>query len=307
MIDDMPEQTHENETGDVSGTDRYKNRYLEMGPGAVWDSLIPGESVKGIGLQRPNNNLIEFIADQNRRVASGIGCSYSSLTKRYDGTYSAQRQEMQEQKGSYDKLRNQFIGKFVQPIYERFLFWATESGALVVPRSVDPMSLARADFRGPAMPWIDPAKESTAAETDVRNGFKSRSMVIRERGNDPEIVDAQIQADLFATEDNSQQGDTPEESEYEDVKRQADAYGVGVRAGMVTPQQDDEQHFRNAAGLPPMGKDALEAWSDDGGVRRPITLQSGETYEAEQEALEATAKGGSDDDQDESEDEDDDT
>jgi lambda family phage portal protein len=197
MIDDMPEQTHENETGDVSGTDRYKNRYLEMGPGAVWDSLLPGEDVKGIGLDRPNNNLIEFIADQNRRVASGIGCSYSSLTKRYDGTYSAQRQEMQEQKGSYDKLRNQFIGKFVQPIYERFLFWATESGAVVVPRSVDPMSLARADFRAPAMPWIDPKKESEAAAVDVERGFKSRHMVIRERGNDPEIVDAQIQADLF--------------------------------------------------------------------------------------------------------------
>lgn len=28
-----------------------------------------------------------------------------------------------------------------------------------------------------------------------------------------------------------------------------------------------------------------DAWEEDGGVRRPITLQSGEAYEAEQDAI----------------------
>jgi len=195
LIDDMPESTHENESGDVS--DRYKNRYLEMGPGAVWDSLLPGEDVKGIGLDRPNTNLIEFLADQHRRVAAGIGCSYSSLSKRYDGTYSAQRQELVEQMPSYSRMRNTFITQFVRPIYERFIFWAESSGALVVPRNVNPETITRADFRAPAMPWIDPKKESDAAATDVEQGFKSRKMVIRERGYDPDLVDQQIQSDMF--------------------------------------------------------------------------------------------------------------
>lgn len=214
LIEDMPEAEHENESGDVSG--RFKNRYLEMGPGAVWDSLLPGEDVKGIGLDRPNTNLIEFLADQHRRVAAGIGCSYSSLSKRYDGTYSAQRQELVEQMPSYSRMRNTFITQFVRPIYERFIFWAVESGALMVPRTVDPETAKRADFRAPAMPWIDPLKESKAAETDVKQGFKSRHMVIRERGYDPDFVDQQIDADLFAVTEESKKPTDEEKSNNSD-------------------------------------------------------------------------------------------
>lgn len=185
------------ETEDGQIEDRFKNRYLEMAPGMVWDNLLPGESIESIGLDRPNTNLIEFLADQHRRIAAGIGASYSSISKRYDGTYSAQRQELVEQMPQYERMRAQFRCDFLEPIYERFLFWAVESGALKVPREVNPETLTRADYRAPGMPWIDPKKEMEADQIAVDNGFKSRQMVIRERGYDPEIVDQQIQGDLF--------------------------------------------------------------------------------------------------------------
>jgi lambda family phage portal protein len=175
-----------------------------MGPGAVWDNLLPGEDVKGIGLDRPNTNLIDFLADQHRRVAAGPGVSYSSLSKRYDGNYSSQRQELVEQAPNYARMRNTFVSQFVRPIYERFLFWAESSGELKMPRNVDPETLARADFRGPSQPWIDPKKESEAAKMDVEQGFKSRRMIIRERGLDPDLVDQQIQADMFQPATNGQ-------------------------------------------------------------------------------------------------------
>lgn len=184
-----------NEEGDIS--DRYKNRYFEMGPGEIFDNLLPGEDVKGIGLDRPNTNLIEFLADQHRRLAAGTGTSASSISKRYDGTYSAQRQEMVETAPSYARMRHQFVEDFVRPIYERFVFWAIEAGALSVPRNVKQETVAKADFRGPAMPWIDPKKEMEADAIAVDSGFKSRHQVIRERGGDPDIVDQQLQADLF--------------------------------------------------------------------------------------------------------------
>ncbi len=211
LIDDMPTNNLDAESGDVS--DRYKNRYLEMGPGQVWDSLLPGEDVKGIGLDRPNTNLIEFLADQHRRVAAGLGCSYSSLSKRYDGTYSAQRQELVEQMPTYGRMRNAFISQFVMPIYERFLFWAVETGVLSIPRTVDPESIARADFRAPAMPWIDPKKESDAAATDVEQGFKSRRMVIRERGYDPDLVDQQISSDTYMTQPQAEKEEPDNDQE----------------------------------------------------------------------------------------------
>ena len=53
-------------------------------------------------------------------------------------------------------------------------------------------------------------------------------------------------------------------------------YGVAVRAGVITPQVEDEKSIRRGAGLPEMSAEAVELWGDQGGVRQPITLQSGQ-------------------------------
>jgi hypothetical protein len=71
------------------------------------------------------------------------------------------------------------------------------------------------------------------------------------------------------------------------VKEQADTYGVGVRAGMITAQKKDEENFREKAGLPKMSPEAVDAWKEDGGIRRPITLQSQSAFEATQEEIES--------------------
>lgn len=57
-----------------------------------------------------------------------------------------------------------------------------------------------------------------------------------------------------------------------ELKTAMDSYGVGVRAGAITPVLDDENYFRNKAGLPAITEAARSAWQKDGGVRRPITL-----------------------------------
>jgi hypothetical protein len=59
-----------------------------------------------------------------------------------------------------------------------------------------------------------------------------------------------------------------------------DAYGVGVRAGVITPQTADEEYFRKFMGLPEMS-DAVKAdWAESDGVRRPITLSVDEEGQA---------------------------
>lgn len=59
----------------------------------------------------------------------------------------------------------------------------------------------------------------------------------------------------------------------DEAKQKMEAYGIGVRAGAITPQLDDEDAFRQDTGLPPMGEEAKKAWADDKGIRRPITLR----------------------------------
>lgn len=56
------------------------------------------------------------------------------------------------------------------------------------------------------------------------------------------------------------------------LRQYADAYGVAVRAGAITPNRDDEAHFRKMFELPKMSSDVLRQWESTDGVRAPITL-----------------------------------
>ena len=61
------------------------------------------------------------------------------------------------------------------------------------------------------------------------------------------------------------------------VRAQLDAYGVAVRAGSITPNIEDERALRSKMGLPVASKDVERVWNEDGGARKPITIQSQET------------------------------
>ena len=68
-------------------------------------------------------------------------------------------------------------------------------------------------------------------------------------------------------------------------KKKIEAYGIGVRGGTITPQQKDEEYFRNILDLPQAEQPVEDAWTDDGGARRPITLKSQDAFEEEQSQI----------------------
>jgi len=174
-------------------TDDSGNRLMKMQPGMIFDNLLPGEEIGMIDSNRPNAMLEQFRNSQLRAVAAGTATSFSSISKDYNGTYSAQRQELVEQSVHYAVMREYFVERCVRPIWERFVEMAVLSGKLDAPEAeINQMSLKKAGFQGPTMPWIDPQKEVTAEEKAVQAGFKSRSQVIRERGGNPQDVFEQI-------------------------------------------------------------------------------------------------------------------
>ena len=79
-------------------------RELTFRPGQIFDDLRPGESVDVIDTKRPNQALPEFRTAMLRAVAAGVGAGFSSVARQYDGTYSAQRQELVEQWSQYAAL-----------------------------------------------------------------------------------------------------------------------------------------------------------------------------------------------------------
>lgn len=172
-----------------------KKRGLKMKSGAIFE-LLPGESVGTIGHDRPNSNLGKFRDAMLRAVAGGTGTRYSSVTKNYDGTYSAQRQELVEGVIGYRALFKNRVRNFYRPSYERFIISCLSSGLLRIPRGINPASIARADFRAPALPWIDPAKEAKAWQILLDAKLESHAEIIRQRGRDPSKVREEIEQEM---------------------------------------------------------------------------------------------------------------
>lgn len=178
--------------GAAANIDSAGRREFVMEPALVWDNLLPGEDVGMINSQRPNAQLGEFTADMLRGVAAGTGTAASSISKRYDASYSAMRQENVESRAGYMRLRDYLRARFLIPVYRRFVDMALASGALSVPRSIDMRQLYRVAVHGGGMPWIDPYREMQADALAIAERVKSRHQVIRERNGNPRQVDEEI-------------------------------------------------------------------------------------------------------------------
>lgn len=163
-------------------------RQVSLSPGVIIDSLAVGEEIGLIDSSRPNPNLVHFRNGQLRAFAAGISASYSSISRNYDGTYSAQRQEMVEQWVHYACLTDDFISAFTRPVVEDFIMYAHASGVARIPSEVVATTVDDVLYVAPSMPWIDPAKEATAWLTLVQAGFASEVEVIRKRGGKPADV-----------------------------------------------------------------------------------------------------------------------
>lgn len=168
-------------------------REISLEPGAIIDTLEIGEEIGVIDSKRPNPNLVTFRQGQLKALASGVGATYASIAKDYNGTFSAQRQELIEQWVHYATLTDEFAGRFVQPVWEAFVRAAHLAGVVTIPDDVVPGTEDDALFIGQQLPWIDPLKEANAWVKLVRAGFASEAEVIRKRGQNPDDVLNQIE------------------------------------------------------------------------------------------------------------------
>lgn len=177
---------------DADDPDQSQYREIDWEPGIIFDDLRVGEEVGTIGSQRPNNALIPFRDSQQRAVAAGTGASYSSTSKNYNGSYSAQRQELVEQYAHYGVLHGQFVAQFHRPMYERFIDAAlTKLNA----RDIDQNTIYNATHSRPVMPWVDPIKEARGLELMRKQRWKSDSQIVRERGHSYRETIDQIERD----------------------------------------------------------------------------------------------------------------
>ena len=169
-----------------ANTPEQKRNSFPIAPGMVFDDLRPGEDLGMIESNRPNPMLEGYRNGMLRAVSAAGRSAYSTVARSYDGTYSAQRQELVEAQLGYDLLQHEFIDYWCRPVYRTWLPLAIASGVLKPPADVDMRTLLSAVYQGPVMPWINPVHEATAWESLVKGGFADEAEVARARGRNPQ-------------------------------------------------------------------------------------------------------------------------
>jgi len=276
-------------------------------------NLLPGEDVSDASPGRPNSEFDPFVTAMMRQIGMSLEIPYEVLVNHFQSSYSAARAALLAAWRVFRKRRGFMVSKFCQPSYET---WLAEDIAAGNTRATgffaDPMIRAAwcgSKWIGDAPGAIDEAKAVKAAKDRVELGistlddesilhdgepWESKHKQRKKERRLQAESDAELAELMQAEEGDSDAGESEGsgDSAGADIKQEVDAYGVGVRAGAITQQPEDEEHFRTRAGLPEMSAEVRSAWEDDGKVRRQITLKSGEAFAAEQDAAAEAADDG---------------
>lgn len=284
----MPDSNGEYK-GDAVDSDG--NYLSEVEPGSK-EVLPIGMEVQSIDPVYPHSEHKGFIATTLMGVAAGLGVSYSSFTGDLtQANYSSLRAGLLPERDGWRLLQGLWILQVELPIFLEWLRMALVAGAIRFPTGA-PLSVSKFDkfarplLAGRRWAWVDPEKDQRANQIALDGFLTTRTAVVSEAGGDFEDVlrGRAREKSLFAKHDlaepaaaSSPGAGAPldgDESvaEIEQLRAAMDTFGVGVRAGAITPTPEDENYFRERAGLPKVTAAATAAWKKDGDVRRPITL-----------------------------------
>ncbi len=158
-------------------------------PGMI-ETLPPG---KTITLANPPGvqNYAEFSGVTLHSIAAGLGITYEALTSDLKGTnYSG----FKGGKIDMDRLIKQWQFLMIIPqVCDRNWQWFNEG--LVLTGRIKASDIYPALWTPPRREMVDPTKEVPAMKEAMRAGIMSRPAVIRELGDDPAQVNAEIAAD----------------------------------------------------------------------------------------------------------------
>lgn len=236
---------------------------LALGNGAVVD-LAPGEEPIFANPSRPNAQFDPFFMALVKQIGAALELPLDELLLHYQSSYSAARAAMLQAWRFYTARRWLLTQQFCQPIYGLWFDEQVAAGRISAPGYADPerrRAWTRCLWIGPARGAMDEEKEANAAKTRIEIGVSNETIeTAAMTGEDWNTVQAQRKREIV----ERRRGDVLD----------SEKYGSAVRAGLITPNLADETAFRKSAGLPPPTDDVKQAWVEDGGARRPITLQA---------------------------------
>ena len=267
-------------TEDV-GTDALYN-------GTLIPKLKPGEKIESFKNEHPGQSFEPFMRYVMGEVARSVGLPPEALMIFVGASGTEFRGLLEVAQNFLERLQQMLIDQFCRPFWKFWVWQEMKAGRLPYPGD----DWWQCEFIPPKKITVDNGRDGRLYIDLLEKGLMSFERYCNLHGLDAEseeddIIETFIRrkakceaAGLNLSEVFPIQGvaaapvttDGASVSDIETQKALMDAYGVGVRAGCLTPNDDDEAAFRESLGLGKMNKNVISAWSDDEGVRRPITL-----------------------------------
>ena len=184
--------TGEEYTGDE--IDEFGNIISEVEPG-IMEQLPAGVKFNSYDPQHPTTAFGQFVKDNLRGCASGLGISYVGLAKDLEGVnYSSIRAGVLSERDLWKDLQAWTIESILEDIFPEWLETSLRQGAIKDENgNMLPLSkfdkFNAAEWLPRTWPWVDPLKDVQAENFEINTlKIKTRTQAAAERGRDFEDV-----------------------------------------------------------------------------------------------------------------------
>lgn len=188
--------TRESGDAEYTGEQDETGRIVSEAEPGGFEILPDGYKLADWSPDYPNQQFGEFVNATLRGISVGLGVSHHSLTGDMSGVnYTSSRTALLDERDMWRRMQAWIIGQLTRRMFEASISYAVERGQITIGSAPLRRPIAdylAATYQGRRWAWVDPEKEVNAAEKAVALGIKSRSAVIRDNGQDPETVWAEI-------------------------------------------------------------------------------------------------------------------
>jgi len=163
-------------------------------PGMVYDGF-PGEKLDFVESKRPGRQFDPYITTMSRLIGASAGLPVELVLIDFSKTtYTSGRMALLEARRTFRKLQAFATLEIAAPIVVRWIARGVAARQISPGGpNANPFQIA---WKLPRWEWVDPFKEARANEVAiVKNRTKSRSAVIRDRGEEPEEVFDELEAE----------------------------------------------------------------------------------------------------------------
>ena len=185
----------QNDQGELIGDDVQNSQRIQSFEPGTFRYLMPNESVTVPDIDYPSQQYEMFVKNKIRRFATGIGCSFETISKDFSETnYSSSRLSLLEDREHWKFCQKYIIDNFHYRIFKEWLDLAVLSGVIDFPDyASNSKRYCKPRWTPPAQHYVDPLKEIKAYREAEQAGYMTKSQVIAQtNGGDYDDIISEI-------------------------------------------------------------------------------------------------------------------